>query len=88
MRGIENIELYNFLKTLPKVGVGYYPNSTFVHLDVRDRKYMWTDVSEPGEPARYVRSGEPGSAEQIASESTEGLPDPENFPEDDLEGST
>jgi uncharacterized protein YcbK (DUF882 family) len=94
VRGVENLELYNYLKTFPKVGVGYYPNSTFVHLDVRDKKYMWTDVSGPGEKAIYVRSGEPGSAENPTSEAepvdaaiieeAEGTPDPENFPEDGL----
>ena len=86
VRGVENLELYNYLTTFPKVGVGYYPNSTFVHLDVRDRKYLWTDVSAPGEPARYVRAGEQGSAEQIAHETEAGLPDPENFPEEGVEG--
>jgi len=95
VNGVSNLELYNYLKTFPKVGVGYYPNSTFVHLDVRDRKYMWTDISGPGEKAIYVRSGEPGSAENPTAETepvdaaiieqAEGTPDPENFPEDVLE---
>lgn len=85
VRDVSNLELYNFIKTFPKVGVGYYPNSTFVHLDVRDRKYLWTDVSGPGEPARYVRAGEPGSAETAIIEDAEGLPDPENFPTDGLD---
>jgi uncharacterized protein YcbK (DUF882 family) len=85
VRGVGNLELYNFLRTFPKVGVGYYPNSTFVHLDVRDRKYVWTDLSEPGEPARYVKPGEPGSAEQTAetTASGEGEPDPENFSDEE-----
>lgn len=91
--GVPNLELYEYLSTFPKVGVGYYPNSTFVHLDVRDRKYMWTDVSGPGERARYVRAGEPGSAEnptaegaavEAVVEEAEGTPDPENFPEEGL----
>jgi len=96
VNGVPDLELYEFLKTFPKVGVGYYPNSTFVHLDVRDRKYMWTDISGPGEKAAYVRSGEPGSAENPTAEvvdegfieEAEGTPDPENFPEDGLEVET
>lgn len=96
VHGVANLELYNYLRTFPKVGVGYYPNSTFVHLDVRDRKYTWTDVSGRGEPAIYVKAGEPGSAEaalaegaagdETAVEPAAGVPDPENFPEDGLVG--
>jgi len=92
VRGVGNLELYRYLKTFDKVGVGYYPNSTFVHLDVRDRKYTWTDVSGPGEAARYVKEGQSGSAEdtggdQEAASDLEahadeaGEPDPENFDE-------
>jgi LysM repeat protein len=55
--------LRDYLLTLPHVGVGYYPNSTFVHLDVRGQKTYWVDVSHPGQPPRYasiVRLGEEG----------------------------
>lgn len=39
------------------VGVGYYPNSGFVHLDVGRRKAAsWIDYSGPGQRARYARS--------------------------------
>jgi len=90
VRGVDNLELYGYLKTLPSVGVGYYPNSTFVHLDVRDRTYLWTDLSGPGESAIYARAGEPGSAEgeameDVAVQAEEGAPDPENFPEGEPE---
>jgi uncharacterized protein YcbK (DUF882 family) len=90
VRGVDNLELYGYLKTLPSVGVGYYPNSTFVHLDVRDRTYLWTDLSGPGEAAIYARAGEPGSAEGAAMEvvavqAEEGAPDPENFPDGEPE---
>jgi uncharacterized protein YcbK (DUF882 family) len=95
VRGVPDLELYDFLRTFPKVGVGYYPNSTFVHLDVRDKKFLWTDVSGPGEKAIYVKPGEDGSAESAIAEgeaidaaiieAAEGAPDPENFPEDGLE---
>lgn len=49
MHGIENKVVYDFIKTLPECGSGYYPNSVFVHLDVRDRKTTWVDYSGVGE---------------------------------------
>ncbi len=30
-------------------GIGYYPKTRFVHLDVRDEPYFWVDYSGPGE---------------------------------------
>ncbi len=53
--GVPNEELYAFCRTLPSVGCGYYPNSTFVHMDVRNHKTQWTDYSKPGEPPIYAR---------------------------------
>jgi hypothetical protein len=54
--GVPNWALRDYGLTLDKVGVGYYPNSNHVHLDVRDRKTTWVDVSKPGTRARYVKS--------------------------------
>jgi hypothetical protein len=53
--GIANTQLRDYLRrTYQKVGVGYYPNSSFVHLDVRkDRSAFWIDYSGPGERALY-----------------------------------
>jgi hypothetical protein len=35
--------------------VGYYPNSSFIHLDVRkDRSAFWIDYSGPGERSMYA----------------------------------
>ena len=62
---VSNKELYAFIKTLPKTGCGYYPNSVFVHLDVRDRSTTWTDISGPGEAAHYIKPGESISDEQV-----------------------
>ena len=55
VEGIKTTELRDYLrKNFEKVGVGYYPNSTFVHLDVRkDRSAFWIDYSGPGERAVY-----------------------------------
>ena len=53
--GIANTQLRDYLRrTYQKVGIGYYPNSSFVHLDVRkDRSAFWIDYSGPGERALY-----------------------------------
>jgi uncharacterized protein YcbK (DUF882 family) len=55
VEGVKDTELRDYLrKTFDKVGVGYYPNSSFVHLDVRkDRSAFWIDYSGPGERAVY-----------------------------------
>lgn len=50
--GIDNATLRDYLRTLPSVGVGYYPNSSFVHLDVRDNATYWVDFAGPGEAPR------------------------------------
>jgi len=52
--GVPNTVLRDYLKTLENVGVGYYPNSTFVHLDVRERNTYWVDYASPGEPPRLT----------------------------------
>lgn len=56
LRGVPTKKVWNYLKRFDNVGVGYYPNSNFVHLDSRDRSYYWIDDSGPGEEADY-RSG-------------------------------
>jgi LysM repeat protein len=50
--GVPNEALRDYLRTLPDVGVGYYPNSSFVHLDVRPGGAYWVDYAGPGEPPR------------------------------------
>jgi hypothetical protein len=37
---------------LDDVGVGYYPNSSFLHLDVRACPMQWVDYAGPGEAPR------------------------------------
>src|SRR5690606_38450752 len=54
VEGVPNEALRDYLLTLPGVGVGYYPNSSFVHLDVRKKKTQWTDHSQPGQAPRYA----------------------------------
>ena len=53
--GVSNAVLRDFLRsTFDHVGVGFYPNSFFVHLDVRKGpSAFWIDYSGPGEGAAY-----------------------------------
>jgi uncharacterized protein YcbK (DUF882 family) len=50
--GVPDREVAEFARTLGRCGVGLYPTSGFVHLDVRDRSYCWTDTSGPGQRGR------------------------------------
>ena len=54
VEGVPNEALRDFCHTFSGVGVGYYPNSSFIHLDVRTVTTHWTDVSGPGEAPRYT----------------------------------
>lgn len=51
--GVPNEAVRDFCRTLRNVGCGYYPNSTFVHMDVRESPAFWIDYSKPGEPPHY-----------------------------------
>jgi len=51
--GVPNEQVRDFCRSLKNTGCGYYPNSTFVHMDVRDSSAFWIDYSKPGEPPRY-----------------------------------
>jgi hypothetical protein len=60
--GVKNEALVAFCKTLNDTGCGYYPNSLFVHMDVRDPgagHVSWIDASGPGEAPRYVTQWPP-----------------------------
>jgi hypothetical protein len=60
--GVSNESLVAFCKTLDDTGCGYYPNSSFVHVDVRPEKtghVYWIDTSGPGEAPHYVSSWPP-----------------------------
>ena len=77
IRGVANESLRDFCRTLRSAGCGYYPNSTFVHLDVRDTKAYWVDRSRPGEGPKYDKPGA-GADERtsdVPSETGEAAPD-------------
>jgi hypothetical protein len=62
LNGVANEALVAFCRTMNDTGCGYYPNSSFVHMDVRSPHtghVYWIDSSGPGEPARYVAAWPP-----------------------------
>lgn len=62
VEGVANETFIAFCKTLPDTGCGYYPNSSFVHIDVRKPgtgHVYWVDTSGPGETPHYVSSWPP-----------------------------
>jgi hypothetical protein len=76
LEGVTNEALVAFCKALPDTGCGYYPNSLFVHMDVRDNgsgHVSWIDASRPGEPPRYVSTWPP-PADEAPDPSASKLP--------------
>jgi LysM repeat protein len=71
---VPNDALRDYLRSVDKVGVGYYPNSSFVHLDARDHSAYWIDYSGPGEPPRYARRSRSPSATSPAPDLTDSEP--------------
>jgi hypothetical protein len=51
--GVHRRRVSEFARSLKETGVGFYPNSLFTHIDVRQRQAYWIDRSGPGEPADY-----------------------------------
>lgn len=50
--GVTDEDVAKFAREIGYVGVGVYPVSGFVHVDVRDRSYFWIDSSGPGKRNR------------------------------------
>ncbi len=73
VEGVPNTVLRDFCRTFRNAGVGYYPNGTFIHLDVRSVKTTWVDYSRSGEAPRYESGGKaPGPDEAGEVEPHEG----------------
>jgi hypothetical protein len=85
--GVEDEALFAFCKTLADTGCGYYPHSSFVHMDVRDPgtgHIAWTDMSKPGEPPRYVPSTDVASpSEPAPKDSSPDVANPSDPPPKD-----
>lgn len=50
--GESNHAVAAYVRKLGFCGVGVYPRSGFVHVDVRSSSYFWVDPSGPGQPDR------------------------------------
>lgn len=69
--GVPNNVLRDYLRTFDAAGLGYYPNSTFVHFDVRETSVHWIDDSGPGQAPRYRRRSAASPAESAASDAAD-----------------
>lgn len=69
--GVAIEQVRDFLRgTFRNIGVGYYPNSGFIHVDVgRKRDAYWIDYSSPGQPARYTTETEQSAPRPLAAAS-------------------
>ena len=66
--GVPNSVVRDFCRTFRNAGVGYYPNSSFVHLDVRASKFFWIDYSRPGEAPKYDSPSSQSTADEATSD--------------------
>lgn len=51
--GVPHRAVFEYCRSLVQTGCGYYPQSVFVHVDVREQHAQWVDWSAPGMRARY-----------------------------------
>lgn len=68
--GVPNTVVRDYVRRFRNCGVGYYPNSSFVHLDVRQSAAYWVDYAGPGEAPRTTprQHPKPALARNDASE--------------------
>ncbi|MBI5517923.1 MAG: DUF882 domain-containing protein [Deltaproteobacteria bacterium] len=67
--GVRDEAVAAYARTLGFLGVGVYPVSGFVHVDVRSRSFFWVDPSVPGRRSRRlreVRGAEARAADEAA----------------------
>jgi LysM repeat protein len=68
--GVANTVVRDYVRRYRNCGVGYYPNSSFVHLDVRDTAAYWVDYAGPGEAPRS--KPRPDVSERLADSESSG----------------
>jgi hypothetical protein len=85
--GVPLTELRDYCQHFEHAGVGYYPRSQFVHLDVRVQSARWTDWSLPGQaailreptgPEDNTADGTAGSGPKSEAEIPEAPPAPDD----------
>jgi uncharacterized protein YcbK (DUF882 family) len=54
VEGVDNRKLCDYLRHFQNVGVGFYPHSSFVHFDVREKNAYWVDMSSAGRKPSYL----------------------------------
>jgi LysM repeat protein len=86
--GVPNEVVRDYARRFAKVGVGYYPNSSFVHLDVREYAAYWVDYARPGEAPRRSPTREAVAVEDLHDEEPEGSGAPAVVPALDTGGAT
>lgn len=66
--GVRDEDLAAYARTIGFLGVGTYPMSGFVHVDVRNASFFWVDGSAPGRSHRIreVRGTEARRADEAA----------------------
>jgi uncharacterized protein YcbK (DUF882 family) len=62
--GVADEEVARFAREMGFVGVGVYPTSQFIHVDVRPRSYFWVDYSGP-----HMKNRERGILGDLATRS-------------------
>jgi uncharacterized protein YcbK (DUF882 family) len=62
--GVPDLEVAQFARDMGFVGVGVYPTSQFVHVDIRPRSYFWVDYSGP-----HMKNRESGILGDLAARS-------------------
>jgi uncharacterized protein YcbK (DUF882 family) len=62
--GVADEEVARFARAVGFAGVGVYPTSQFVHIDIRPRSYFWVDYSGP-----HMRNRERGILADVAARS-------------------
>lgn len=62
--GVPDEAVARFVRDIGFVGVGVYPTSQFVHVDIRPRSYFWVDFSGP-----HMKNRERGILGDLAAKS-------------------
>jgi hypothetical protein len=88
--GVPLTELRDYCHRFDAAGVGYYPRTQFVHLDVRRQNARWTDWSLPGQapvlqkPDDVDDLGNPVAPEPILAASERDMQEAPPAPDDGL----
>ena len=53
VNGVPNRVVWEYCRRIDHAGCGFYPRSSFVHVDARQSRTQWVDWSGPGRRARY-----------------------------------